>query len=193
MGENSSELALLVKRTLTNPRPPRRPFIAGLFPRHISGQFAFIGSRDEGHRTSRIEERPHTRRQLRGGENREKSGGQIKWLSTSYSTGGCTCSPLQWAPVWVAPPFQRRRGPPGSAPSSITASRAAVGTEEDEVDEEVEEEEEEEEGGASDSGGRTPGGHQQRQDGWLTRKKQHTRHPSSLTHPETREETNEGD
>lgn len=47
--------------------------------------------------------------------------------------------------------------------------------------------------GVSDSGGRTPGGHQQRQDGWLTRKKKHTRHPSSLTHPETREETNEGD
>lgn len=92
MGENSSESALLVKRTLTNPRPPRRPFIVGLFLRQISGQFAFIGSRDEGHRTSRIEERPHTRRQLRGGENREKSGGQIKWLSTSYSTGGCTCS-----------------------------------------------------------------------------------------------------
>lgn len=30
------------------------------------------------------------------------------------------------------PPFQRRCGPPGSAPSSITASRAAVGTKEEE-------------------------------------------------------------
>lgn len=33
------------------------------------------------------------------------------------------------------PPFQRLRGPPGSAPSSITASRAAVGAEQEEGEE----------------------------------------------------------
>lgn len=33
------------------------------------------------------------------------------------------------------PPFQRLRGPPGSAPSSITVSRAAVGTEQEEGEE----------------------------------------------------------
>ena len=105
MGENSSESAPLVKRTLTDPRPPRRPFIAGLFLRHILGEFAFIGSRDEGHRTSRIEERPHTRRQLRGGENREKSGGQIKWLSTSYSTGGLHLFSAAMGPDVSGPPL----------------------------------------------------------------------------------------
>lgn len=48
--------------------------------------------------------------------------------------------------------------------------------------------------GVGDGGGRVPGGHQQRQDGWLTKKKTKKTHPcrpSSLTRPETREETNE--
>ncbi len=130
MGKKRSESALLLKRTLTDPRPLRRPFIAGLFCVTFR-DFTFSGLRDEGHRTSRIEARPHTRRQLRSGENREKSGGQIKWLSTSYSTGAplvlcCNGPRCEW------PPFQRRCGPPGSAPSSITVSRAAVGTEEEE-------------------------------------------------------------
>lgn len=44
--------------------------------------------------------------------------------------------------------------------------------------------------GVSDSGGRTPGGHQQRQDGWLTRKKKNTPdtpHPSPTPKPERRQ------
>lgn len=81
------------------------------------------------------------------------------------------CSVSEW------PPFQRLRGPPGSAPSSITASRAAVGTEQ-------------EEGGVGDSSGRTPGGHQQRQDGWLTKKRKEnkdTPHPSPTQKRERRQ------
>lgn len=49
--------------------------------------------------------------------------------------GGSTCSPLQWARCEWPLPLQRRCGPPGSAPSSITVSRAAVGTEEEEEEE----------------------------------------------------------
>lgn len=98
--------------------------------------------------------------------------------------GGSTCSPLQWARCEWPLPLQRRCGPPGSAPSSITVSRAAVGTEE----------EEEEEGGwvtlvaehQADTSRDKMVGEPKEKD-----KKTHPGYPSSLTRPETREETNE--
>lgn len=177
MGKKRSESALLPKRTLADPRRPRRPFIAGLF--HVaSSDFVFSGSRDEGHRPSRFEARPHTRSRLRRGETREGSGGHIKWLSTSYSTGGSACSPPQWAPALVAPlseaPWATRICP--VIYHSVQSSGGHRGG-----------------GGGGgrrgegDSGGRTPGGHQQRQDGWLTERKNPPSTPL-VPHPPVNEE-----
>lgn len=103
------------KRTLTDPRPSRQAFHRWPFSALLFGGFRI--QRFERRGPSNIEERDHTL-----GEKREKSGGQIKWLSTSYSTG--------------APLVLRRNGPQSKSvaplsealwatqfcPSSITAS-----------------------------------------------------------------------
>lgn len=116
--------------------------------------------------------RDHT---LSGGENREKSGGQIKWLSTSYSTG--------------APLVPLCKGPP-SLSEALWATRICPvihysiqsGGER---------------GGGGGSGGVMEVAEHQadtsrdKMVGYPRKKDTHPRHPSSLTRPETREETNE--
>lgn len=100
----------------------RWPFSALLF----GGDFTFSGLRDEGHRTSRSET-------THSGKKREKSGGQIQWLSTSYSTG----APLvlrRYGPQSkrVAPPFG---GSVGHPDLPVIHYSILSGTEEEEEEE----------------------------------------------------------
>lgn len=109
-GKKRSDSAFFTEEDFDRPTSSRQAFYRLPFSALLFGDFAFSGLRDEGHRTSRIEERDHTLRKT-GRKVEDKSNG-----SPPATLWGLLLFSAAMGPrVSEWPPFRRLCGPPRSA------------------------------------------------------------------------------